>query len=473
MPHDSSADEERVTGMTQPQNSQVSSNGAEDSQISNSLESRATKVRWLIVAMLMGFAFLGHFNRVGITVAAKEKFIGPGLLSEVQMGQVYSAFLWVYTLTMLPGGWIIDLIGPRRALTGMGLGLGFCVVMTGALGQLGWPIASLLIPLIAVRSVAGFCSTPLHPGAARSVSLWFPLTSRSTANGLVTAGALIGISVTAPGFGWLMDRFDWSIAFMVSGGALMAFSILWLAMSTDDVNGHPSANDAEKQLVAMSHVPAAGTKASAADFLALFKNSQLMILASSYAAYSYFQYLFFYWIDFYFGKELQLPDGESRRATFIVMMAMAIGMAFGGMLTDRLSRHIGVRWSCRSIAMSGMLLSAGFAWFGVAAKDPNEVILLFSLALAALGMCEGIFWTSAPALEPTKGGLAGAFLNTIGNAGGSLAPICTPWIGVKYGWPTAIGVACCMSVLGAALWLLIDTGIRNRKTPVIEERSAF
>ena len=64
-----------------------------------------------------------------------------------------------------------------------------------------------------------------------------------------------------------------------------------------------------------------------------------------------------------------------------------------------------------------MLLSAAFAWFGVAAKDPNDVILLFSLALGALGMCEGIFWTSAPALEPAKGGIACAFLNTIGNAG--------------------------------------------------------
>ena len=104
--------------MTQPQNSHVSSTGAEESQNSNSLESRATKVRWLIVAMLMGFAFLGHFNRVGITVAAKEKFIGPGLLSEVQMGQVYSAFLWVYTLTMLLGGWIIDLVGPRKGERG-------------------------------------------------------------------------------------------------------------------------------------------------------------------------------------------------------------------------------------------------------------------------------------------------------------------------------------------------------------------
>jgi len=422
---------------------------------------RASNIRWLIVAMLMGFAFLGHFNRVGITVAAKAKFIGPGLLTEFEMGLVFSAFLWVYTLCMLPGGWVIDRIGPRLALTGMGLGMGLCVVLTGGLGWLGLPIATLFIPLLLVRGTAGFFSAPLHPGAARSVSLWLPLTSRSTANGLVTAGALIGIAVTAPGFGWLIDRFDWMSAFMISGGVMMAFSVLWFVLSTDDAASHPRASTAEKHLVAMNSVAPSGTRASIRDFLSLFRNRGLVVLASSYAAYSYFQYLFFYWIDFYFGKELKLPDGESRRATFIVMIAMAIGMALGGVFADHLSRRIGVRWGYRSIAILGMLLSAAFAWFGVAAKDPSDVILLFSLALGALGMCEGVFWTSAPALEPAKGGIACAFLNTIGNVGGSLAPICTPWIGTRYGWPTAIGVACCMSAVGAILWLWIDAGARS------------
>lgn len=423
---------------------------------------KPTSVRWFIVIMLMGFTFLGHFNRNGITVAAKAHFIGEGLLTEVQMGQVYSAFLWIYTLCMLPGGWVIDLIGPRRAMTAMGLGLGFCVVLTGAVGQFGLPIASLFLPLLLVRGIAGAFSSPLHPGAARSVSLWLPLTSRSTANGLVTAGALVGISVTAPGFGLLMDQTTWQTAFMFSGGALMVFSIAWLWLSTDDAISHPRTNAAEKELVASSAVPSSGTRATVSDLLSLFRNPGLVVLACSYAAYSYFQYLFFYWIDFYFGKQLQLPDNESRRATFIVMMAMAIGMAVGGLLTDQLSRRIGVRRSYRSIAMFGMLVSAGCAWQGISAENPNNVIVLFSLALAALGMCEGIFWTSAPALEPGKGGIAGAFLNTIGNVGGSLAPICTPLIARYYGWPAALGVACCTSVLGAVLWLWIDVGAKNR-----------
>ncbi len=423
---------------------------------------RPTNVRWLIVAMLMGFTILGHFNRVSITVAAKAKFIGPGLLTEVQMGQVYSTFLLIYTLCMLPGGWVIDRVGPRLAMAGMGLGMGFCVVLTGGLGWLDLPIASLFIPLLLVRGIAGSLSTPLHPGAARSVSLWLPLTSRSTANGLVTAGALIGISLTYPGFGWLMDRFDWSLAFVISGTALMVFSLMWLLVATDDAATHPRANEAEKRLVALHSVAPSHSRASIGDFAVLFHNRGLLMLAFSYAALSYFQYLFFYWIEFYFGKVLRLPDDASRRASFIVTMAMAVGMAVGGLMTDQLSRRIGLRRGCRGIAITGMLLSAVFAWLGVAAKEPNHVIWLFSLALGSLGLCEGIFWTSAPALEPKNGGLACAFLNTIGNAGGILAPVCTPWIGTHYGWPAAIGAACCICAAGAVLWFWIDVGATSR-----------
>lgn len=441
--------------------------------------------------MLMGFTILGHFNRVSISVAGKAKFIGPGLLTEEQMGMVYSAFLLIYTLGMLPGGWVIDRMGSRLALTGMGLGMGFCVVMTGGLGWLGLPVASLWIPLLLVRGLAGGLSVPLHPGAARTVSLWMPLTSRSTANGLVTAGALIGISMSYPGFGWLMDRLDWPMAFVVSGSAMMLFAILWFALSTDRAADHPRANAAEKKLTTsgtrihetVGMNPASDTNpyaplivnsaiasddsnnfqnasstshATFSDFARLFRNRGLVLLTISYAALSYFQYLFFYWIEFYFGKELKLPDEESRQAAFTVTIAMAAGMAVGGVCTDQLCRRIGHRRGCRCIAFVAMGLSAAFAWYGVAAKDPTHVVWLFSLALGSLGLCEGIFWTTAPQLEPRSGGLACAFLNTIGNAGGLVAPMLTPWIGMNYGWTTAIGVACLVCALGAVLWVWID-----------------
>ncbi|HCD01324.1 MAG TPA: MFS transporter, partial [Planctomycetaceae bacterium] len=60
--------------------------------------------RWRVVALLMGYAALGHFNRVGISVAGDEVFIPTLGITETRMGWVYTAFLIVYTIGMLPGG---------------------------------------------------------------------------------------------------------------------------------------------------------------------------------------------------------------------------------------------------------------------------------------------------------------------------------------------------------------------------------
>ena len=90
--------------------------------------------RWGVIVLLMGYAAIGHFNRIGISVAGDEMFIPQLGIPETRMGWVYTAFLIVYTIGMLPAGWLIDRIGSARALTLFGLTMGTFVVMTGALG---------------------------------------------------------------------------------------------------------------------------------------------------------------------------------------------------------------------------------------------------------------------------------------------------------------------------------------------------
>lgn len=416
-----------------------------------------TKVRWMIVALLMGFTFLGHFNRTTMAVAGSERLTGPNGMTDQQMGWIYSTFLFVYTLLMLPGGRVIDRFGPRLALAAMGLGTGFCIVLSGGLGLLGWPVAALWVPFLVIRGMAGGFSVPLHPAAARSISFWVPLKSRTFANGLVTAGALIGYSFSYPVFGSLMDRVDWPIAFIICGVAMMLFSVVWLLLSSDHASQHSWSNEAERQLVGSHPEPVQGeTKESMGQFVSLFQNRQLLLLTISYSAVSYIQYLFFYWINHYFEKQLQLSATESRNNSFFIMMAMAAGMAAGGIVTDFLCRFWGRRTGCRLIAMSGMGLSALFAWWGIKAEQQQDVVVFFSLSFAFLGLCEGIFWTTAPLLEPQNGGMAGAFLNTLSNGVGLVAPVLSPWIALYYGWDTAIAVACSICALGAAMWLAID-----------------
>jgi MFS family permease len=417
-------------------------------------EPKPTNVRWLIVAMLVGLAFLAQFNRYNISVVADERWIGPDRLSKEQVGMVYSALLLAYTICMLPGGWLIDRLGPKRALTGMGLGLGACVVLTGALGWAGLSLAGLWVPLLVVRAMAGVTSAPLHPGAARAASLWVPLQSRSAANGLITAGALVGIALSYPGFGWLLDRVDWPWGFVASGAALVAFALVWAALAADAPAAHPWTNSAERQLVAATSP--ARASATLQDVLKLLRNRSLVLLTLSYGALGYVQYMYFYWMKTYFGEVLHLPVAETRRAAFVVSIAMAGGMALGGWVSDGLCRRLGLRWGSRSIAMAGMGLSAGFSLLGASLSDPDAVVWCFALAMAALGLCEGTFWTTAPVLAPRNGGLAAALLNTGGNGVGLLAPVVTPLVGLHHGWDAAVVVACVVCAAGGLLWLGIS-----------------
>jgi ACS family D-galactonate transporter-like MFS transporter len=417
--------------------------------------SRPTKVRWLIVFLLVGFVFLAHFNRVSISVAATANFIGPDKLSEEQIGLVYSAFLIIYTLGMLPGGWLIDRVGSRWAMTGMGLGLGFLAALTGVLGWTDITLAAMFVPLLVIRGLAGATSVPLHPGAARSVSLWMPLRERSTANGLVTAGALVGIALCYPCFGWLMDRFGWPVAFVVCGGSLMLFALLWWLLSADDAASHRATNAAERELVAQQIITAR-SRTTLCDVRSLFLNRSLVLLTLSYGAVGYVQYLFFYWIEYYFSKELRVAPAASREAVFVITMAMAVGMALGGWISDGLCRRLGHRWGCRLMAFVGMGLGAAFSLLGISTIDPQLITWCFSLALGSLGLCEGIFWTTAPTLEPRHGALACALVNTGGNGVGMLAPVLTPILGLHFGWTSAIFVACLICAVGGLLWLGID-----------------
>jgi ACS family D-galactonate transporter-like MFS transporter len=443
--------------------------------------------RWLIVALLVGFTFLGHFNRVSVSVAANAHFIGPGKLSEQQIGYVYSAFLLVYTILMIPGGWLIDRIGPHWAMTLMGVGLGTCAALTGALGWFGLSVAAMFVPLLLIRGIAGASSVALHPGAARAVSLWLPLRERSTANGIITAGALVGIAVCYPGFGWLMNRLDWPTAFVVSGGTLAVFGLLWYVLAADNPVGNhrpempnspdspdspdsptsPTSDQAAQPPLSQEALDYADkepppTRHILNDFAALFRNRSLILITLSYGAIGYVQYMFFYWVEYYFTKVLDRPPSESREAAFIISISMAAGMFAGGLVSDGMCRWLGQSWGSRLMAMLGMGLSAVFCLLGISTTDPDTVVAYFALSLGAMGLCEGIFWTTAPVLEPRRAGLACALMNTGGNGVGMLAPVITPWIGKNYGWDTAVVVACCVAAVGAVLWLGIQTG-----TPVL------
>lgn len=72
------------------------------------------RVRWLVLALLFAFAFTGYVQRTGVAIAAERMMQELGL-TQVQVGWLFTAFLFTYSVFQLPGALVGQWAGARRA----------------------------------------------------------------------------------------------------------------------------------------------------------------------------------------------------------------------------------------------------------------------------------------------------------------------------------------------------------------------
>jgi MFS transporter, ACS family, D-galactonate transporter len=401
------------------------------------------------VPLLMLVVATAHFNRVGMAVAGTERIVSAYHVDPERMGLVYSAFLLVYTLAMLPGGWFIDRFGARSALMVLCFGSTVFVALTGAVGLLAEGPWALWIGLLIVRSLLGLLNAPLHPASARMVFERIPPESRAMANGLVTFAACVGIAATFYALGKLIDLFDWPIAFLISGVLTFLVAIVWT------IGTRPAGVDASSS---------AGSRFALSALWPVLRRRGVICIALSYAAYGYFQYLFFYWIQYYFETMQHVDRGVSRGYNTLITIAMGIGMLGGGWLADRVPRSLSPRARVALVPVLGMIASGVVFELGLLASDARTTLASFTLSAGLLGLCEAGFWTTVVELGHPFGGTAAGLMNTGGNAGGTLSPYLTPLMsgyfaaqyGPELGWRLSLGIAGILVIAGAAFWWGID-----------------
>jgi MFS family permease len=396
--------------------------------------------QWLILALLVALCFTSHFNRASITSAMDERILKQYQFSTTQAGAIYSSFLLLYTLFMIPSGWFIDRRGPRLAMLCMGLGSAVFCIATGLIGMVALQPMAAWLSLLLIRSVMGILSTPLHPGAARTIGGWFAPGSQALANGVITGASVLAYSVVHPLFGALIDAVDWPKAFLFTGTFTIALSIVWYVVARD----RPTQTVQEEPVTEPQELDT--------ELAPLKWDRRLVLLTLSYAAVGYFQYLFFFWMHYYFDEILKMGKEESRTLAGLPSLAMALTMPLGGWVADLWERRAGVVTGRTLIPKIGMILSSAFLVAGLMAEGKYSMVTCFTLAMAFLGLSESSFWTTAVQLGRERGGTTAAIMNTGGNGLGLLAPIFTPWISSYMGWRTGIGFGALIGLCGALCW---------------------
>lgn len=148
---------------------------------------RPTRARHVVLWLTVLAYLITYMDRVVIATAAPviEKEYG---FTPVTMGWIFASFSIAYALFQIPGGWLGDRFGPRRALTGVVLWWSTFTAATA----LTWSAGSMML----CRFLFGIGEAGAFPIATRSLSRWMLPSERGWAQGVTHAGARLGGAVT-------------------------------------------------------------------------------------------------------------------------------------------------------------------------------------------------------------------------------------------------------------------------------------
>ncbi len=200
---------------------------------------KRSRVRYVVLSMLLAATILNYVDRSALGIVAPG--LSKGLaLDKMEMGELFAAFGLAYSIALVPGGMLTDILGSRLAYGLSLVGWSFATLTQG--------FASGYHMLLGSRLAIGAMEAPAFPSNARAVTLWFPTRERGFATSVYVMGQYIGTPLFTGLLLWISAAYGWRSVFFVTGGVGILFGLLWYRIYRDP-HQHAGVNAAELQYI--------------------------------------------------------------------------------------------------------------------------------------------------------------------------------------------------------------------------------
>lgn len=446
---------------------------------------RSTYVRYRILLWLTLAAALTYLTRNPLGVAESSIRTDLGL-TLTQSGLLLGAFFWPYALLQIPSGWFSQRYGTRFSLTffavawslatlGMGLAPtliefvpetfvtslppGFVDLVYHRL-LLGLP--PVLILLILAQVLMGVAQAGAFPACCNSIGHWMPISERSFACGVLTAGMQVGAVAVAALTGILLTRMTWQWVFILYSipGILWAMlffirfrnrpeEVSWLNRTELNIIRSASSGSTNSEETVEYTPPQKWNWIHLIDLV--FLCGQQICRSAGYI-------FFATWLPTFLQSTRHLSVATSGSLQGVVLVGYLLGSVLGGVLVDWVWRKTGDLWLSRcgvgalSLGSCGLLLLG--AWF---VKEDWLAISLLTLC----SFCAAFAGPAMFALTIEIGGDRVPEVFGLVNMTGNLATAACPvLIGKLFqeltDWNLILAIFAALYLLGAIFWLLVN-----------------
>lgn len=420
---------------------------------------KTTRVRWFLVFWLFVLSAVSYLDRVNISIAGGA-IVDAYHLTEVQLGQVFSALVAGYALFQTAGGYLADRFGPRRVLTAGVLWWGIFTALTALVPT---HIRGALLLFLAVRFLLGAGEATIYPAANQFIARWIPVRERGIANGWIFAGVGAGAGLTPPLITYVMIHYGWRSSFWVCAMIGLFAGAIWFFAARDTPEGHPRVSAAELTTIqsgltvtSKSPNPQRESASALVPWNRVIRSREVWALTISYFCYGYVAWIFFSWFYRYLAKVRGLDLKSSAFYSMLPFLAMLVCCLLGGTVNDRLTKWRGPRLGRCGVAALAMGVAGIFIAFGSQVQSVRLASVVLAGGAGALYLSQSSFWSVTADIAGASAGSVSGFMNMGGQIGGALTGSLTPWIAVHYGWTASFLVAAGLCFAGALSWLAVD-----------------
>ena len=413
----------------------------------------ATRHRYVVMLMIfvsVAITFLDRSN-ISITAPAMRGELG---LDTRHLGWILSAFGWTYAFGQIPGGWLVDRVGPRILYPAI---LILWSVATACLG-----FAAGFVSLFAIRLVIGLLEAPSYSINNMVVSSWFPDRERAGAIGFYTSAQFLGLAFLTPVLLWLQAQHGWRAVFFTTGIGGLVWGLIWLACYRTPRNGRANAAEiayleSGGALVDLGTVESRKARApfAWADLWTVFKYRKLWGVYIGQFAVTTCQWFFLTWFPTYLVEFRHMSFVKSGLYASVPFLAAFAGVLCSGYVSDFILRHRGNLGLARKAPIiTGLILSA-FIMGANFVDAPEAVIFFMALAFFGNGMAS-IGWSLISSVAPRRLiGLTGGTFNFISNLSGIATPLVIGYLAQGGNFAPGLVYVSVVAMIGALSYILI------------------
>jgi D-galactonate transporter len=387
-----------------------------------------SKVTWRLIPFLFACYVFAYLDRVNVGFA-KLQMLNDLKFSETIYGLGAGIFFIGYFLFEVPSNLIMYRVGARVWIGRIMLTWG---ILAGVMMLVKTPTSFYILRFLLGAAEAGFI-----PGILLYLTYWYPARRRGKVMALFLTGIPISGVIGGPVSGWILQRFNgvngwhgWQWLFLLEALPAFLAGIVALFYLTDGIRQAKWLSEPEKRVLEAAVKEEAGKKEhhSMKD---AFGEPKVWLLAITYALFLMGLYGVSFWLP-----SLIKAAGVKDALDVGLLTAVPYGAGTIAMIlvSHNSDKHRERRWH---LAIPGLLGALGLALS--TAFSHNVPLSMVFLTLGAAGVCTTVsqFWNLPGAFLGGAAAAAGiAFVNSVGNVSGFVAPYMVGFIKDRTGSPS-------------------------------------